>query len=268
MTPAHRFPRRRRVVGPFSFLDSPTPLAFAHRGGAAVGDENTATAFARAVDTGFRYLETDVHATRDGVAVLFHDDDLSRLADDPRQVEDLRWSDLRSIRVDGQAAIPRLDETLEQWPQVRFNLDVKTDASVSPTLDVVAAVGARDRVLIASFSDRRLARVRANSGPRLATSMGTGEIARLWAASRVGAGLVGFVPRAAAAQVPLRRGPLRVVDRAFVSHAHRIGIQVHVWTIDDPDRMEQLLDLGVDGIMTDRIDILANVYRNRGHWPD
>ncbi|MGH6912794.1 MAG: glycerophosphodiester phosphodiesterase family protein, partial [Stackebrandtia sp.] len=171
----------RRVVGPYPYLDAGGPIAFAHRGGAAEGDENTAAAFARAVDAGYRYLETDAHASADGVAVLFHDDDLRRVAGDPRRVEDLSWHDLRSMRLRGEPLIPRLDETLSAWPQVRFNIDVKTDASVTPTLDVVASARARDRVLIGSFSDARIARVRVLAGPRQVTSMGQRETARLWA---------------------------------------------------------------------------------------
>lgn len=258
---------RRSTVGPFAYLDASPPLAIAHRGGAAQGAENTHAAFARAVAAGYRYLETDTHASADGVAVLFHDDNLTRMTGEDKAIEDLTWADLRTIRIDGNPLIPRLDEVLEEWPQVRFNIDVKTDASVDPTLDAIAATGSRDRVLIGSFSDDRLARVRAATSPRLATAMGPREVAVLWAASRVAAGLVGFVPRAAAVQVPLRRGRLRIVDRKFIAHAHRIGIHVHVWTIDDPGLMTELLDLGVDGIMTDQIDILADVYRNRGHWP-
>jgi glycerophosphoryl diester phosphodiesterase len=261
-------PARRRVVGPYPFLDAPRPLAFAHRGGAAVGDENTQAAFTRAVAAGYRYLETDVHASSDGVAVLFHDDDLGRLTGDTRAVEELSWAQLRQLRLDGEPLVPRLDEVLDAWPHVRFNLDVKSDASVDPALDAIAATASRDRVLIGSFSDSRLARVRAVTSPRLATSMGPREVRTLWAASRIGAGLLGFVPRAPAVQVPVRHGRLRVVDERFVAHAHRLGVQVHVWTIDDPGMMTELLDLGVDGIMTDRIDILADVYRSRGLWPD
>lgn len=259
----------RRVLGPYPVLDAPRPLAFAHRGGAADGDENSRAAFARAVAAGYRYLETDAHASRDGVAVLFHDPDLARLTGDAVAVESLSWKDLASIRLNGEPLIPRLDETLAAWPQVRFNIDAKSDAAVEPMLAAVSAGAATDRVLIGSFSDTRLARVRAAGGPRLATAMGPREVARLWAASRLGtaAGLLGFVPRAPAAQVPTHRGRLRVVDERFIAHAHRVGVDVHVWTIDDPETISALLDMGVDGIMTDRLDILADVYRARGLWP-
>lgn len=253
-------------MGPYPFLDSDLPLAFAHRGGAAAGDENTVAAFARATAAGYRYIETDVHASADGVAVLFHDPDLTRLIGDPRRVEDLTWRELSRLRLRGEPLIPRLDETLDAWPHTRLNLDVKSDAAVTPTLHAVDALHARDRVLIGSFSDARLARVRAMAGPRQATSLGQREAARLWAASRWGRGLGGFVPAAPAIQVPVTHGPLRVVDGRLIAHARRLGMQVHVWTVDDPAQMHRLLDLGVDGIMTDQIEVLAAVYRERGHW--
>jgi glycerophosphoryl diester phosphodiesterase len=250
----------------FAYLDAPLPLAFAHRGGAAEGDENTAVAFGRAVDLGYRYLETDTHATADGVSVVFHDHNLDRMLGRPGLVRDVRWAELSALRIGGAAAVPRLDDMLDAWPQVRFNIDVKADEAVDPTVEAVRRTGAQDRVLLASFSDARVARLRRALGPSVATSLGTRATARLWAGSRLGGPRVAR-GRAAAVQVPVRQGRIRVVDRRFVRHAHRLGLQVHVWTIDDPTEMNELLDLGVDGIMTDRIDVLRAVYLARGCWP-
>ncbi|XVU23808.1 glycerophosphodiester phosphodiesterase [Actinoplanes sp. CA-054009] len=250
----------------FAFLDAPTPLAFAHRGGAAEGDENTAEAFARAVALGYRYVETDVHATTDGVPVVFHDSSLLRLTGTAGRIGALSWPDLRTVRVGGAAAIPRLDEVLDAWPTIRFNVDVKADAGAGPTVEAVRRAGAAERVLLASFSDRRLARLRALADPGVATSMGPASVARLRLASLLGVRLK-LPPSIAAAQVPARQGRVTVVDRRFVETAHRSGLQVHVWTVDDPAEMGRLLGLGVDGIMTDRLEILRNVYRERGAWP-
>jgi glycerophosphoryl diester phosphodiesterase len=250
----------------FPVLDARLPLAFAHRGGAAEGDENTAEAFGRAVALGYRYVETDVHATADGVPVVFHDPSLQRLTGTAGRVADLRWADLAALRVGGAGAVPRLDDVLAAWPRVRFNIDVKADDAAGPTVEAIRRAGAADRVLLASFSDARLARIRGLAGPGIATSLGRREVLRLRVSSLAGAG-----PRlpasAAAAQVPVRFGPVTVVDRRFVARAHRLGLQVHVWTIDDPAEMRRLLDLGVDGIMTDRIDVLRDVYAARGAWP-
>jgi glycerophosphoryl diester phosphodiesterase len=254
------------VANRFAYLDAPTPIAFAHRGGAAEGDENSMAAFARAVAAGYRYLETDVHATADGVAVVFHDDTLERMLGRPGRVEDLRLAQLRSERAGGEAMVPTLAELLEQFPECRLNIDLKADSAVEPTIETIWRLGARDRVLLASFNDRRIRRARRICGPRQATSLGQREVAALWLGSRFGWGLAGFVPGVAAAQVPMRYSGIRVVDDRFVQRTHRLGMQVHVWTIDDPGQMRELLDLGVDGIMTDHIEVLRRVLTDRGEW--
>lgn len=254
-----------RVQPRHGYLDAPAPLAFAHRGGAADGDENTAAAFARAVALGYRYVETDVHATADGVPVVFHDPTLRRVTGEPGRIADLRWADLSSVRVGGATLVPRLDEVLDAWPQVRFNIDVKADGGVEPTVATVARVGARDRVLLASFSDARLTRLRALAGPEVATGLGMRGVTRLRLASLHGRP-VRLPPSVVAAQVPVSFGRLPVVDKRFLAYCHRIGLQVHVWTIDEPAQMHHLLDLGVDGIMTDHVGVLRDVYRSRGHW--
>ncbi|MTK02142.1 glycerophosphodiester phosphodiesterase [Micromonospora sp. CP22] len=247
------------------YLDAPAPLAFAHRGGAADGDENTAAAFARAVELGYRYIETDVHGTRDGVAVVFHDDTLERLTGQRGRVDAMRWADLATVRVGGSAVVPRLDEVLGAWPQVRFNIDVKSDRGVTPTVTTVDRLDAAERVLLASFSDARLTRLRALTGGRVATGLGMRGVARLRWASWTGRPLR-LPPSVVAAQVPVRYGRVPVVDRRLLRTAHRLGLQVHVWTIDEPTEMHELLDLGVDGIMTDHVGVLRDVYRSRGHW--
>jgi glycerophosphoryl diester phosphodiesterase len=255
------------VAHRYAFLDAATPIPFAHRGGAAVGDENSMAAFERAVQAGYTYLETDVHATSDGVPVAFHDDTLDRMLGRPGRIEDLAWSDLMALRVNGSAVVPALVDLLDTWPDCRLNIDLKADTSVDPTIEAIWKTNARDRVLLASFSDRRIRWARRVCGPRQATSLGQREVTALRLASLHGRGLAGFVPAVAAAQVPVRYAGIRVVDARFVRHAHRLGMQVHVWTIDDPAEMHELLDLGVDGIMTDRIDVLRAVLTERGRWP-
>src|SRR5256884_8791516 len=197
--PARRTPG---VIGNrFAYLDAPTPLAFAHRGGAAVGDENTVDAFARSVALGSRYTDTAAHASADGVAVVFHDSPLARIAGRPERVRALPWAVLAPL------GIPRLDEVLAAWPEVRFNIDVKDDTGVDPTVEVVRRAGALDRVLLASFSDARTARMRALLGPDLATSPGSAGVARLWVASRGGRGAGRPAAPGAAAPVPVPHGP-------------------------------------------------------------
>jgi len=258
------------VAHRFAFLDAAPPLAFAHRGGGPAGAENTIAAFTRAAKLGYRYLETDVRATADGVAVVFHDAGLRRILDRPGRLAEVTWSDLRTVRVGGATVVPRLADLLDALPEQRFNVDIKADDAVDPTIEAVWQAAARDRVLLASFSDARIRWVRRVCGPRMATSLGQREVARLRLGSLHGRALSGFVPGVPAVQVParwpVRLGGVPVVDRRFVAHAHRLGMQVHVWTVNDIAEMHDLLDLGVDGIMTDHIEALRTVLTERGQW--
>lgn len=249
------------------FLDGPTPRAFAHRGwhtGDLAGCENSLAAFTRAVSEGYRYLETDVHTTADGVLVAFHDQVLDRVTDASGPVAATTWSDLRRARIGGREPIPTMAELLEACPTARFNIDPKTDAAVAPLIDLLHQANAVDRVCIGSFSDARIAALRGALGPRLATSLGPREVGRLVIASL--AGWHSPRARAVAAQVPVRYGRLRVVTPRLLRTAHAAGMEVHVWTIDEPAEMNRLLDLGVDAIMTDRPDLLRDVLVARGAW--
>ncbi|MDG9706103.1 glycerophosphodiester phosphodiesterase [Streptomyces sp. DH37] len=249
------------------FFDHPAPLAFAHRGGAAEGGaapENTHGAFARAVGLGYRYLETDVHATADGRLVAFHDATLDRVTDGGGAIASLPWSEVRRARVGGREPVPLFTDLLRAFPHARWNIDVKADAALAPLLEVLDSAGAWDRVCVGAFDESRVARARRLAGPRLATSLGTRGVLGLRLRSYR---LPGAVSRdALCAQVPVRHGGIPVVDRAFVRHAHHRGLQVHVWTVNDPERMRALLDLGVDGIMTDHIETLRTVLAERGAW--
>ena len=246
------------------YLDADGPIAFAHRGGAEEFPENTLRAFRHAVSLGYTHVETDVHATADGVAVAFHDDALDRVTDSCGVVGDLTWSQLRQARVAGTDPIVRLDELLEELPDTRVNIDPKSDAAVEPLIDVLLRLGAVERVCVGSFSDRRIQRVRDRVGNSLCVGAGPRGIARLLAASaRLPApGSLDFH----AAQVPVRSKGLTLVRPGVLAAAHRHGIAVHVWTIDEPAEMRRLLDMGVDGIMTDRPAALRKVMIERGHW--
>lgn len=253
--------------GSFPFLEHDGPIAFAHRGGAAGGLENSMAAFARAVDLGYRYVETDVHATSDGVLLAFHDDTLDRVTDRTGRVAALPWSAVSRARIGGVEPIPRLEDLLGTWPDLRVNIDVKELAAAAPLVRVLERTGAADRVCVASFSARRLTAVRRQVGPRLCTALSTRGVARLRAAAvhPLAHRLAPYgVP---CAQVPDRVGPLRVATAGLVAAAHARGQRVHVWTVDDAAAMHRLMDLGVDGLMTDELVTLRDVLRSRGHWP-
>jgi glycerophosphoryl diester phosphodiesterase len=248
----------------YPFLDWPGPLAFAHRGGSSEAPENTMPAFEHAVGLGYRYLETDAHVTADGVLIAFHDDRLDRVTDRHGVIAELPWSEVARARVDGREPIPLLEDLLTAWPDVRVNVDPKHDAAAEPLAAAIVRTAAVDRVCVGAFSDRRIAKVKALVGPGLCTSMGPREVAQLMSAAR---GLPGRGRlRSPCAQVPARQGRVELVTPRFVERAHEHGIQVHVWTIDDEDEMTRLLDLGVDGLMTDRPILLREVLVRRGAW--
>ena len=247
----------------WAYLDHPGPIAFAHRGGASEHPENTMPAFEHAVRLGYRYLETDAHTTSDGVLVAFHDPVLDRVTDRHGIIAATPWDKVRQARLPGDVGIPLMEELLTTWPDVRVNIDLKHDASVGPMVDVINRTLTHDRVCVASFSGRRLDRFRQLSGGRVCTAIGPLDIARLRGA---GYGLRRGRFAGGCAQVPIRRGPVLIVDQRFVDGAHARGLPVHVWTIDDAITMERLLDLGVDGIMTDRPSVLKEVLLRRGQW--
>ena len=249
----------------FPFLDWPAPIPFAHRGGASEAPENTMPAFEHAVKLGYRYIETDVHVTSDGVLLAFHDDVLDRVTDGRGRIDELPWATVQQAKVDGREPIPLLEDLLGTWPDLRVNIDPKHDGAVSALVDVLRRCDAVDRVCIGAFSDKRLARVRAELGPRVCTSLGPKGIAKLRGASyRVPAGAL----PAPCAQVPTAARGITIVDARFLKAARARNIAVHVWTIDDRDEMVRLLDLGVDGIMTDRPAVLREVLESRGQWVD
>lgn len=255
------------------YLRDPAPvLAFAHRGGALhpdiTGLENTVRAFRHATSLGYRYLETDVHVTSDGELLAFHDEVLERVTDRQGVVAESTIEFLRDALIGGREAIPTLGELFDEFPAARFNIDIKAPGAVVPLAEFIERRAAWDRVMVGSFSPGRLREFRRLTGGRVATSAHPWEVV----AYRLlpSAGLAKLVTRGhpAALQVPHHRGRLRVVTPGLVRRAHAAGVQVHVWTVDDPHEMHELLDRGVDGLMTDRTDILKQTLHQRGLWKD
>jgi glycerophosphoryl diester phosphodiesterase len=255
-----------RAMATHPYLDWPGPIPFAHRGGTSSAPENTLPAFEHAVALGYHHLETDVHLTADGQLVAFHDTDLRRTCGVDLTIAGSPWDQLREVRVDGREPIPLMSELLDRFPDARFNVDCKSDAAVPALVELVRARDLLDRICIGAFSHARLRKIRSLLGPRLITCMSPPEVASLRLAGRIsGTALrVAQVPVRAAESGAGRR--LVVVTRRFVDRAHRHGVDVHVWTIDDADEMHRLLDLGVDGIMTDRPEVLRAVLVERGRW--
>jgi glycerophosphoryl diester phosphodiesterase len=288
-----------------AFLDAPGPLAFAHRGGAAHAPENSWRAFEHAVGLGYRYLETDLQATADGVLVAFHDRTLTRVCGQDGQVRQLTHAELAAARIDGTERIPVLEDLLAAWPDVRFNLDVKDVPAIAPLPEVLRRTNAWDRVCLVSFSASRLRATRRALGRPVcmaASPLGT-AVVRFGGPrgrrdqpgpGRQGQGRVtkerGLEPAGGSRGVaptgqpvlsrrqwPLtdwltRSGvrcvqvPATMATPPFISRAQALGLQVHAWTVNDRPTMERLLDLGVDGIMTDETVALREVLTARGQW--
>ncbi|WP_426999048.1 glycerophosphodiester phosphodiesterase [Pseudarthrobacter sp. N5] len=244
----------------------------AHRGFSREGLENSMAAFASAVSLGFRYLETDVHTTADGVLLLFHDETLDRVTDGRGRISELTAAEVAAARIGGREPVPLFDELVAAFPDARFNLDVKDWSSVRSLAAAIERHGVHDRVLVASFSDRRRRAVLKLLSRRTASSAGMvsnalfvalGPLLPVTILRRL---LHGALRDVDALQVPVRYGPVTVVTRGFVRRAHALGLFVHVWTINEPAEMNRLLDLGVDGIFTDRADLLKEVLQERGSW--
>lgn len=265
------------------YLD-PSPIAFAHRGGALLWPENTLTSFRGAVALGFRYIETDLHLTRDGHVVCFHDPTLERTTNGRGLVRELTLAELKALdaghrfTLDGRTfpfrgapgcEVPTLGEALALHPELRLNVEIKqrTPAMEGALWRELERLDALDRVLVAAAHDPLVHRFRRLRARRLPTSPGVRGVLRFWLGVRTGLGRFDRYPFDAL-QVPASEAGLTLVDRAFVDAAHAHGLHVHVWTIDEPAEMHRLLDLGVDGVMTDRPDLLRDVWRARGlPWP-
>ena len=252
---------------PVPFLDTPRPHAFAHRGGAAHAPENSWAAFEHAVKLGYAYLETDARATADGKLMAFHDRTLDRVTDGSGPIGARTYA-ARSRRcaVDGTEPIPLIEDLLGAWPGVRFNIDLKDEPGIALLAGVLRRTGAWDRVCVTSFSGSRLRAARGllDRPVCMATSPAVIAALRYAAGRRARAAAAGR--RLAQWQVRCAQVPGRVATRAFVRRAHALGLDVHVWTVNDRAEMVRLLDLGVDGIMTDDIGTLREVLIERGQW--
>jgi glycerophosphoryl diester phosphodiesterase len=260
----------RRRAADFPYFDNDgRPVAMAHRGGARAGPniENTMAAFQNAVDLGYRYVETDVQATADGRVILFHDESPERLIGVPGAIARMDWADVARLRVNGSEPIPLLSEMLSSWPDLKVNIDAKARSTVAPLARAVEEHRAWDRVCVASFSPWRMRDLRSALGPRVAyglTPWGVAGMRFLPGTTLKDRWLTGCGP---VLQVPPRRFGIPLVTRRFVDSVHDTGRHIHVWTINDPQRMRSLLDLGVDGIISDRIDLLRDTLVSRGEWP-
>lgn len=243
-----------------SYFDTPRPHLLAHRGlnqHRADIDENSLAAFDQAIAAGCTHLESDVHATKDGVAVLFHDDDLLRVAGLPQKISDLTFHELSQIRLKFGSTIPSLDSVLAAYPQLRLNLDVKSEGAIYPTAQAINSAGAHNRVLVSSFSSsRRRKTLRLLSAP-VATSASMREVLLLLTSNFFfGLGAKQISKNIHALQIPVSQGPIRLATKSFIGLLRRHNLEVHFWTINNSQEAKKLIALGATGIVSDRIDLI------------
>jgi len=251
-------------VPPESYLSPARPRLFAHRGLAVGAPENTLLAFAQALALGVSYLETDVHASADGVAIISHDPDLTRLVGREVRIDQLTSAELQKIALGEGQTFTTLAAALDAFPEARFNIDIKAMAAASPTVEVIRSARAENRVMIGSFNNaRRLAVTRHLPGVATSVSSRAAVIATWAAALGIRPLAVWALRGSQAMQVPEKILGARTTSRRALAAFHAAGVEVHVWTINDADTMNRLLDAGVDGIMTDRADIAVEVFSRR-----
>jgi glycerophosphoryl diester phosphodiesterase len=241
------------------------PLAIAHRGGAGLAPENTLAAFAMSAALGLRYLETDVRLTRDGALVCFHDSTLDRVTEACGRVDQWRLADLRHTLVEGREPIPTLAEAFDAFPDCNFTVDLKDEAAIAPLASLLRNRADAERVCVAGAWDSWLARLKRIT-PGVHTALGWRSLTALICASRAGTRPSRRFATGPFAHVPVRLGSVPIFVERLADHAHRIGVRVNVWTVDDPHLMHELLDMGVDGIITDRPDVLREVLIARNGW--
>ena len=241
-------------------------LAIAHRGGADLAPENTLAAFALSTALGLRYIESDVRVTRDGELVCFHDEVLDRCTTGRGRIAARTSRELRAgVRVGGTEPIPTLREALESFPNTCFTVDLKDRAAIAPMARLLQRRDFAERVCVAGAWDGWLQLLNSQA-PHVRTALGWRSLVTLISASKVGVQPPGSVVRGRFAHVPLRLGRLPILSPQLVRRARRLGVRVVVWTVDEPGTMHELLDMGVDGIITDRPDVLRTVMISRGAW--
>ena len=250
---------------------NPYPIVMAHRGGGDEAAENSMAAFRRLKDIGIRYLETDAQLTADGQVVLCHDESLDRTYGGQGLISEHLFKDILKLRDADGGQMPLLADVLNEFPDLYLNLDAKTNDVAEPMLQVLREHDALGRTMIASFSERRLEKIRKEGGPEVSTSLGVSAIVRLMIAAQTNTNAETWrVPgprlRARAAQVPIRTRGIRVLDQRFVVASHEAGLAVHVWTVNDPQVMVDLVQMGVDGIVTDRPFMAKEVLQGMGLW--
>lgn len=247
------------------FFDHGPPFALAHQGGGDEETENSMSSFANAAELGYRYLDIDLQVTNDGVLVAHHDDTLDRLTDLTGTVAERSWAELSEARLPNGEQLARFEDLLEAHPDARWNIEVKSEEATEPVVSMVRSRGIDRRVCLNAFSDKRMRKIR-KAAAGLDPAYSTPIIPTLWLKVTSYLSFLPFRTSAQVTQAPVKDRGIPVLDERFVRRAHDVGLLTIVWTIDEADEMRRLLDIGVDGILTDAPTTLKSVLEERGTW--
>ena len=246
------------------FIRSTNIVPIAHRGASLLASENSFESFRKAFDLGYRVIETDIHSSKDGTAYIFHDITLERLTGENLKISDLKDVDIDSLKINNSSIIPRLSNVFEEFPEGLFNLDAKTWKSTKPIVDTIQNMGCRSRVCIGSFNDRRVNAIIKELGLETCHSMGTSNVIKFYLGAQLG---IEQHFTSQCIQLPIKMFGISLTTRKVLSYARKLGIKIHFWTINNPVIMQQLLELNVDGIMTDDCVLLKEIMKEQNKWP-
>ena len=234
-----------------SFLDSEFQ-GFVHRGDTSIFLENTIEAFQSAISLGYQYLETDLRETSDGKIITFHDPNLKRITGANITISETKFSDIRMRRLPSRETIPTIDELLEEFPDSFFNMDLKVNQIEEKVLKKINSHNALERVCLGSFNSKIIKKINSLE-PKILTSMGISQVIMYKFFQKKNISKL--------IQIPTRWNGIKVITKKFIDRLHNDGLKVHVWTVNKETEMQSLIDLGVDGIMTDNASGLIKVMK-------
>ena len=247
------------------YMNSSNIVPIAHRGASLAAAENTFESFRKAFDLGYRVIETDIHSSKDGTAYIFHDNTLERLTGESLKISDLKDVDIDDLKVNKSSIIPRLSNVFEEFPEGLFNLDAKTWEATIPITNTIKKMGCSSRVCIGSFNDKRIDAIIRELGLETCHSMGTSNVIKFYLGAQLG---IEQHFTAQCIQLPVKQFGISLVTQTILRHARKLGIKIHFWTINNPKVMQKLLELNVDGIMTDDCVLLKKTMEEKHKWPE
>lgn len=246
------------------FLKKKHFIGFAHRGANYLAPENTVEAFSLAVKLGFNYLETDVRASKDGIPFIMHDSNLLRMTGENFNINKLTSKDLATIKVKGESLIPKLQDIFEMFPEQNFNIDAKSKEVTEPLAEVIRKMNKFDHICIGSFSDRRIALTLKALNRHVCHSCGVAGSLKYLFYSKMNKKPQRFT--ANCVQLPLYYNNYKIITEELISFTQKMGMKLHVWTINNEQAMNDLIRIGVNGIMSDNCQLLKKVMTDNIVW--